>query len=217
MTEAAPKSGGTNENLIGWDSEEHWHAELEAKYIHDAAEFRRGVIGYLKNNIDSDKDWLWANYKLPAKPAPGEPALYNTNREILVICKKNGPDHFPLIRILTKELFDPSETCSFLTEDFVLDHENDAQYFIDTAIIENGAVLNPTLSSFFMIGPDGPQLFNCQPFPPMPGICISADDPRAILPFGHYKNIGDRIDSLDFGNGLLSEIKFEDPADCGAR
>lgn len=218
MSEAAPHGGGKNEYLGEWDEQAHQRAELEAAIVYKTAEVRGATEGILSKYVDLGNKWTWAYYRLPAKPAPGFPSLYNTDREILIIRQLAPAPKPPDIRIFTNELVGPPEQENVLTEDFVLDPDNDSQYFIDVVGNKNKVPELPSFSPIFYIDPDNqPRLFNVRGFPPMPKVFISTEDKRNSTPFGHYSNPLDKLASLDFGGGLLAEVMNEEPDKCGVK
>lgn len=215
MSEAAPHGGGKNEYMDGWDERAHQKAELEATTVHKTAEVRHTADEIMGKYVDLSNHWVWLYYRLPAKPAPGFPSIYNLNREILILRYAESSKARANIRILTNERISPHGEDSIFTEDFVLDNDNDAQYFIDALDNENRAGKKPTYSPIFYIENEAPRLINVRGYPPMLRFAVSDTDRRSAMPFGHYSHQEDKLDALNFGSELLAEVYREDPVSWG--
>lgn len=209
MSESIPIGENKKQIALGcdWDEAAHQKAQAEEAFTYAAADFRRRVSQSYEPYFGKENEAGWVFFALASKPVPGETAEYNTDREILII-RQPVPGHPALtIRILTNETFGSLENGNILTEDFILDHENDAQYFIDALAFKDHTPQLPSFSTLFCFDQGKLQLINSCPLPPL--IYVSADDKDGAgsLPFGHYKNIQDKIDALEYGVALLGEVE----------
>lgn len=205
MAEAYPQNKSQDPNIGGWSVPANMEAELESAFILKAAAFRRKVFPKIETFYPDNIINKWLYFLLPSKPVPGQVHDYNQDRRILLYIQKPKGPKPPTIRLLSNELFGSVENGRMLSEDFILDCDNDAQYFVDFAVVKDNLVQPNTQSPIFYPRKNGLMLWNCREFPPIDSDGQTEEDSRVYLS-GCYKNIYDKFDALDFGNSLFSEI-----------
>lgn len=213
MSESIPVGDGKKKIAENWDGVAHQNAQLEEAFTHRAAEFRQGIFQAYDKYFGDKDSASWVYFTIPSKPVPGEPSEYNTDREILIMRYQADESQIPVIRILTNETFGSTKEGNILSEDFILDHENDAQYFIDALALNDHVPQLSSLATIFLFSDDKLVLDNLRVFPV---ILDATKEEIGILPFGHFKNIEDKLDALDYGFGLLAEVKGLVPDRCSA-
>lgn len=101
----------------------------------------------------------------------------------------------------------------YLSVDFTLDGENDAQYHVDSTC---GQDLSNTLTPLFWVDNDGDIRSTPNLSLGLPALCPVLDEEsgRIMYPFGHLACHEDVMHALEVGQAIVSEIMSLDPAYC---
>lgn len=126
------------------------------------------------------------------------------------------------IRVVTNQYFgQPNGVFEYLTKDFTLDEDNDAQYSVGVFSLDqySGAVdFKGGLAPLFFINDSGKiKLINFSPFTQAPSVESLGSDGEMVkkLPFGIHSEIEHKIAALEIGRELLDEVRDHEPRSCG--
>jgi hypothetical protein len=191
-----------------------------AGYAQLCADLRATVFGELARNNTLKDGNGWAYY-VSSVDDPQSPSYVDGRLEVLLLAVArqdakrhiNGRPVSDLHIITNEEIVSANGTQSWLTADFTLDNENDAQYYLDCAqdervgqgtllvVDEDGLALQSTHAAYWPAY-----------FPPNAEL-IAAED--TLYPLGNYAFEEDRIDALTFARDVLLTIKGALPQNTG--
>lgn len=192
-------------------------AEAEEKWIYDVRQFREDVFAKLVRYGALQNGNGWATFDIFKDLSAG--AGISSNREILLLtgnhpsAQSKGGANVPAIRILVNEKYSHTSVARFLTEDFTLDHEDDAQYFIDAFNVTNGKATNTQYAPIFDTKMDRLLLFNFRPSTPCEPLRV--EKLGEVLPFGNNKNFADKNYALERAKTILAEVSGIEPSAAG--
>lgn len=188
---------------------------LRAQYEGDASDFRATVLHELlgKNAIYGGAGW--AIYRDHSSTTDSNVLSESDDTTTLVFTTRRyspTPQSLPFIRMVSQVAYHNEDDLTFLTHDFTLDQDNDAQLAVGVAMLtmeaeKESAWLWPTDMPFFYLNSDGVLVFrDAVTFTP---ILRVSEDPESlghgVTPFGHYENIEDRIAALSTGREMLGK------------
>lgn len=206
MGEFYPQNKKQESDIENYGAPANINAELVSAFTLKAAELRRKVFPKLRTFYADDITNKWLYFLLPSKAEPGQTQEYNLNRKILLYIQESRDQKPPTIRILSNELFGTVEDGQVFSEDFILDGDDDAQYFIDAAVTKNNRIQPGTNSVIFYPQKGELMLWNVRLFPPACKFQGIESDIYSY-PLGHYKNTYDKFDALEFGSSMFNEIR----------
>jgi hypothetical protein len=191
-------------------------ANLEQRRVEEGGELRIAVFRLFDSLGGIEEGINWAIFQVPRKSSWNSEYEEGTEREILVVVDYRDTSSFADIRIITNEPFKRGEDrMQFLTEDFTLDHEHDAQFYVDAIELIEGGGIESRDSHSIIFGvdideyEDGDEVTliasNYADYTQTHS--IRAKKPRQeISPFGNPGDELDQLDALASARSLLAEI-----------
>ena len=205
---------------------------LDGAYFQQVTDFRTSVFQLLRKHRAIKNGEGWATFE--TNPDPGSLMAADGNVEVLVcsLITSPAPERVrayavPTIRIVTNESIvgrrdDGDYSSTTLTQDFVLDEDNDAAYFVDAREPDNESddeeseqsslAIAQTQAPLFMVL-DGQLLTSrgfqdefCQVEP-----LGDASDYANIFPFGMFEGMEDKIHALAVGRDIVRLIANLEP------
>jgi hypothetical protein len=195
----------------------------EANYAEECSILRADVILlFAKHGIADNSAGGWAVFEIEneetAGDIEGKEVRSPRTTEVLVIVQRNlePPNTCPILRFMTNEKFDLIEGHGFRTYDCTVDDENDSQYLVDAAFLNDESELTePTTAPLFWVDEDGIlQIRRFEKFTVIADLNMHDDDSEEgeqIFPFGSYKKYKDRIHALGVARSIFSRIKESQP------
>ncbi len=186
--------------------------DLDAELTLARDAIREVMFGIFRGLTGMQPGFNWAVYNLQPKFAPGYELDEDMEREILLVIDTRDPELTPSIRILTNEGFDVDDHTQYLIDDFTLDFEDDADYFINTAVeLDNGKLSDDV--PLFVVDDGELVVENFADFTASYGLSETVWHRRrrqtvkaAANPFGLIEDQFDQLDALAAAQAILAEI-----------
>lgn len=213
--ETSPENGHTTEleqlelrNLVL--TEKKWETDVTA--FREAVEHKLSPYG-------SNSEIVWAYFNVLEADDIGDTPR---RKEVLLLMMppvgkiRKSEEGVPVIRLMTNEMFQVENIKQYFAEDFMLDHERDALFLADAAVMSgwdkeaNGP--QQTCAPIFVAQGDNDLIFANIPFC-VPTLVV--EDPRGELPpaipFGCYTSDVDRQFALESAWRILETVWDEYP------
>ena len=148
----------------------------------------------------------WMLYEVPLRESE-LPAGANATRELVLMAYKTGTNPDFTFRIFSNDFYvAPTKRSQFMSEDFILDFANDAQYCIRVTGTRKRELRRQHVPIFQLKDDRTIQFATIPSFAEIGYVQSGADGLPAIFPFGDMRDINDKIASLHMAHDLLSEV-----------
>lgn len=187
------------------------------KWEQDVVAFREAIKNKMDPYIGPDRGWLHYEYQ-HVNPVSGE---FETKQVVLIRLPSEGKrsskkDSPPMIKIVTNETFEYRDEKHCLSEDILIDYDNDALYYVDACMLEGPEKEEFEFSEalpFEVHGDDRIHFPDFQWVPPHTNIAEDGDP--LVIPFGVYSCREDNQYALKKAWEILSEVWEEEPRHTG--
>jgi hypothetical protein len=186
-------------------------ANLERRRIDEGKELRDATFGLFNRMGGVQPGINWAIFEVPRRSPWNSEYEDSIDREILVVIDAREPLSYADIRIISNEPFKRGEDHrQYLTEDFTLDHEHDAQFFVDAVELGNdGELCNKESHSILFWEDEDEGMLVAMNYADFTQTHSVGSKRRKITvyPFGDPTNELDQLDALASARQLLAEVE----------
>jgi len=209
MSEIIPLHDWLPDNELSELAEQN-RGVLEQKYLADIAVLRAQVCIELEKNDAFHDGCGWALYHVESGPEPQEGL-----REVLIYVTKDHTKDITKpadVRFFVNQLFKSDEgRANYLTEDVLVDNEDDSQYMPGMAEVKSDGTLSGRhgLTPIFMVRGGQLSIYFATASTPWDTYKYQVNGLHeySVTPFGHYRNLHDRVFALEKAESIFLETK----------